>query len=82
MFASNVEDLEGGEVLEIIKNMYSETALAIFVATFLNEQGLDIYTVETLSRNEQIDLVAEFVQWSAACIKAQCEKEKERNANG
>lgn len=76
MFVGNFEDLEGREVLEIIKNLYSEAALEIFMAAFLNEQGLDIYTVEILSRNEQIDLVAEFAQWSADVIKAQCENEK------
>ena len=78
MLAGNFEDLEGKVMLATIANMHSETALAIFVATFLNEKGLDVDTVEILPRNEQIDLVAEFAQWSADCIKAQCEKAKGR----
>lgn len=82
IFDGNFEDLEDREVLEIIKNMYSETALAIFVDIFLNEKGLDVDTVEILPRNEELDLVAEFAQWITDCIKAQCEKEKGRSANG
>lgn len=62
--------------------MFPKTMVPMLVLSFLSEKGLDLNTVEKLSENARLDLVAEFAQWSADIIKAQCEKEKERNANG
>ena len=69
-------------MIETIVKIYGEESLTLLIAAFVDSKELDVDEVEKLSRNEQLDLVAEFAQWSADCIKAQCEKEKERNANG
>lgn len=64
-------------MIETILKIYEEESLTLLIAAFIDSKNMDIAAVEKLPKNEQLDLMIEFVRWSAGFIIAQFENAKE-----